>query len=85
MNCDQLKTLIGDFLDEEVAKEVLAEVHAHLADCPSCHVEVDTLEKTIRIYRASSSPCPTMKEDAKQRLYAVLSYAYRSPKGTTNS
>lgn len=84
MNCDQLKTLIGDFLDEEVAKEVLAEVHAHLADCPSCHVEVDTLEKTIRIYRAAS-PCPTMKDDAKQRLYAVLSYAYRSAKRTTNS
>jgi anti-sigma factor RsiW len=79
-----LKSLIGDLLDEEIAREVIAEVKAHLADCPSCHVEVDTLEKTIRIYRAAS-PCPAMKEDAKQRLYAVLSYEYRSTKRTSSS
>ena len=84
MNCDQLKSLIGDLLDQQVADELIAEVKAHLADCPSCHVEVDTLEKTIRIYRAAS-PCPTMKEEAKLRLYAVLSYEYRTAKRPSSS
>lgn len=82
MNCDQVKSLLGEILDEEVANELIAEIQGHLADCPSCHVEVDTLEKTIRIYRAASPPCPTMGADAKKRLHAVLSYAYRSEKRT---
>ena len=82
MNCDQLKNLLGDLLDEAVARELIIEIEGHLADCPSCHVEVDTLQKTIRIYRASS-PCPTLPDDAKKRLHAVLSYEYRSVKRTT--
>ena len=83
MNCDQVKSLLSEILDEQIADELIAEIKGHLADCPSCHVEVDTLQKTIRIYRAATPPCPTLGEDAKQRLHAVLSYAYRSEKRTT--
>lgn len=83
MNCDQVKSLLSEILDEQIADELIAEIKGHLADCPSCHVEVDTLQKTIRIYRAATPPCPTLGEEAKQRLHAVLSYEYRSEKRTT--
>lgn len=82
MNCDQVKSLLSEILDEQVAQELVAEIQGHLADCHSCTVEVDTLQKTIKIYRAASPPCPTMDSDAKKRLHAVLSYAYRSEKRT---
>ncbi len=83
MNCDQVKSLLSEILDEQVANELIAEIRGHLADCPSCHVEVDTLQKTIRIFRAATPPCPTFGEDAKKRLHAVLSFEYRSEKRTT--
>ncbi|HEV8480263.1 MAG TPA: zf-HC2 domain-containing protein [Candidatus Eisenbacteria bacterium] len=83
MNCDQVKSLLSEILDEQIADELIAEIRGHLADCPSCHVEVDTLQKTIRIYRAATPPCPTLGADAKKRLHAVLSYEYRSEKRTT--
>ena len=83
MNCDQVKSLLSEILDEQIADELIAEIRGHLADCPSCHVEVDTLQKTIRIYRAATPPCPTLGEDAKKRLHAVLSFEYRSEKRTT--
>jgi len=83
VNCDQVKSLLSEILDEQIADELIAEIRGHLADCPSCHVEVDTLQKTIRIYRAATPPCPTLGEDAKKRLHAVLSFEYRSEKRTT--
>jgi len=83
VNCDQVKSLLSEILDDQIADELIDEIKGHLADCPSCHIEVDTLQKTIRIYRAATPPCPTLGDDAKQRLHAVLSYAYRSEKRTT--
>ena len=82
MNCDQVKSLLGEILDEAVAQEMIAEIQHHLADCAACTVEVDTLQKTIKIYRAATPPCPTTGADVKKRLHAVLSYAYRSEKRT---
>lgn len=77
MNCDEFKDLIGDYLDEEVAQELCEEVKRHLKACGFCGVEVDTLKKTILIYRKSSKPA-SLSDDARRRLYKVLSYEYRS-------
>ena len=68
MNCDQVKSLLGEILDEEVANELIAEIQGHLADCLRA-LEVDAWRPS-RI-TAASPPCPTMDDNAK-RLHAVL-------------
>lgn len=79
MNCDKLKELLGDYLDQELAAEILKDVHVHLEACGSCNVEVDSLTKTILIYR-NQTPGSPLCDDARRRLFAVLSYEYQSPR-----
>jgi len=76
VNCHDFKALMGDYLDEEMAEEICREVHSHLEACGPCSVEVDTIRKTILIYK-NVSGCPDLTDDARKRLFAKLSYEYR--------
>ncbi len=80
VDCDEFKKLIGDYLDDEVADELCQRVKEHLAICGPCSVEVDTLQKTIFIYRRveSEDPGGALSPDARKRLFAALSYEYRN-------
>lgn len=84
MNCDELKKIMDEVLDDEVARDLYAEVKTHLEACGPCSVEVDTLRKTILIYRGST-PSAALSEDVRQRLFASLSYEYRHTKPNPSS
>jgi predicted anti-sigma-YlaC factor YlaD len=84
VTCDEFKKLIGDYLDDEVADELCKEIQEHLGDCRSCSVEVDTLEKTIRIYRGAHAPL-TLSMDARQRLFRALTFEYHNAKRAPSS
>lgn len=65
--------MLGDlslYLDGEASSELCAEIERHMADCEDCRVVVDTLRKTIVLYR--DLPQPEMTEAARQRLYHAL-------------
>ncbi len=68
--CRQLRNLLSDYLDGELEAALCAELEAHLAGCPDCRVMVDTVRKTIILYR---SQAPTeLPAEVKDRLYRVL-------------
>jgi anti-sigma factor RsiW len=69
-NCHHLLDDLSDFLDGEASAEVCAEIERHLADCENCRAMVDTLHKTIILYR--ELPQPELPQDARQRLYHSL-------------
>lgn len=69
-NCQHLLDDLSDFLDGEASAEVCAEIERHLAGCEDCRVMVDTLRKTIILYR--ELPQPEIPQDARQRLYQAL-------------
>ena len=69
-NCRHLLDDLSDFLDGEASAEVCAEIERHLADCENCRAVVDTLHKTIVLYR--ELPQPELPQDARQRLYHSL-------------
>jgi anti-sigma factor RsiW len=69
-NCHHLLDDLSDFLDGEASAEVCAEIERHLAGCENCRVMVDTLRKTIVLYR--DLPQPELPQDARQRLYRSL-------------
>ena len=68
--CDPIKEQLSDYIDDELAARLCAEIEAHLAECQNCRVMVDTLRKTIYLYREQSPA--EMPSDVKERLYKVL-------------
>jgi predicted anti-sigma-YlaC factor YlaD len=84
VNCDEIKSLLSDYLDDEAATEVIREVEIHLEACGPCEVEIDAIKKTILIYR-STSDYSALSDGARERLYTVLSYEYRQTRNPGSS
>ncbi len=69
-NCHDLLDGLSDFLDGEASAELCAEIRRHMEGCHKCRVVVDTLRKTVTLYRRL--PRPEMPEQSFERLYKVL-------------
>jgi anti-sigma factor (TIGR02949 family) len=75
VKCSDVINQLSDYLDAEAAQDLCASLESHLADCPNCRVYIDTVKKTISLYRSESSlECP---EQVRTRLHTTLSYEYR--------
>jgi anti-sigma factor RsiW len=68
--CREKLGQLSDYIDGELEAALCAELEAHLAECPNCRVMVDTVRKTIILYR-SQSPAE-LPSDVESRLYKVL-------------
>jgi anti-sigma factor RsiW len=66
---DRLGSL-SDYLDGELDEELCAEIERHMAECGNCRLVVDSLRKTIALYRDYGHQ--EIPDEAKARLYAVL-------------
>lgn len=69
-NCQHLLADLSDYIDGEAAASVCAEIERHLAGCDDCRVVVDTLRKTIYLYR--TLPRPMLPDATRARLVATL-------------
>lgn len=70
MNCRELLGALSDYIDGELEERLCAEIEAHMRDCPDCQVMVDTLHKTVVLYRTHGSV--EVPADVQSRLHAVL-------------
>jgi anti-sigma factor RsiW len=61
---------LSDYIDGELEARLCAEIEAHMRDCPDCQVMVDTLRKTVVLYRTHGQV--EVPADVRSRLYAVL-------------
>lgn len=68
--CAQLESQLSDYLDGEARAEICRAIEAHLAECNDCRLVIDTLKKTIALYRAA--PCDEVPRDMHARLVRVL-------------
>ncbi|MBZ0268605.1 zf-HC2 domain-containing protein [bacterium] len=69
-DCAKVKALLSEYLDEELQGEVLLELNDHIRKCPDCHLNVDSVRKVIRLYRAATeTECPV---DIRIRLEDVI-------------
>jgi anti-sigma factor RsiW len=69
-SCKEHLGELSDYLDGDLQPELCAEIERHLAECGNCRIVVDTLRKTIMLYRAYGHE--EVPADAKARLVAVL-------------
>ncbi len=68
--CQELKAKLSDFLDGDIDDAVCLEIKRHLEGCDNCRIMVDTLKKTIVLYR--DEPRETVPPETHARLWKVL-------------
>jgi anti-sigma factor RsiW len=68
--CRNLLSQLSDYIDGELEETLCAEIEQHMADCPDCRAVVNTLEKTIELYRTTERA--EVPIDVQSRLYKVL-------------
>ena len=55
ISCADFMAEIGNYLEEDVAAEVRAQLEQHLAHCQTCTVLVDSTRKTVKIVTDSGA------------------------------
>lgn len=70
MACRDMLGNLSDYVDGELSEELCAEIERHVAECGNCRVVVDTLQRTVILYREYGHE--ELPDDALSRLYAVL-------------
>lgn len=70
-SCQELLDQLSDYIDGELEAKLCAEIETHLAGCPDCRILVDTMRKTVTLYRTQGSA--QLPSGVKDRLYRVLS------------
>ncbi len=68
--CRELKDKLSAYLDGELESALCAEIEQHLSGCDDCRVVVDTLNKTITLYRNYGQA--SVPPDTHERLTRVL-------------
>jgi len=75
LTCQEVLDQLSDYLDDEARAELVHEVDQHLHSCSHCRVEVDTLRRTIQIYRCEEKV--VLPVTLSEKLQAALDQAYR--------
>ncbi len=69
--CPDLLNELSDYIDGVAREEICTAIEEHMAVCPDCRILVDTLRKTIYLYRNQEAH-QILPEDIRQRLFAKL-------------
>lgn len=70
-HCRDLLSSLSDYIDGELDETLCARIERHMEGCENCRIVVDTLRKTVYLYRESVEP-PAVPEDVRQRLFRSL-------------
>lgn len=70
MQCREMLEALSDYIDGELEARLCAEIEAHMRECTDCRVMVDTLRKTVVLYRTHGQA--ELPADVQSRLYTVL-------------
>ena len=72
-HCHRMAAVFSDYLDGDLRQRVCRKVDEHLRQCPDCKLYLDTLNKSITLYRdLGETPVP---KDVESRLFATIRLA----------
>ncbi len=75
ITCQEVLDQLWEYLDDEARAELCSEIEGHLTACSHCRVEVDSLRKTVLLYRNGDEAKAPIQ--LSERLRAALETAYR--------
>lgn len=70
-HCKDLLGTLSDYVDGSLQQELCAELEKHLVGCDNCRIVVNTLRKTVELYRESGET-KDIPEEVRHRLYFRL-------------
>lgn len=70
MRCEELLKLLGDYVDGEIDPAFCAEFEKHIQECDPCKIVIDTVRKTITLYK-DNEPFE-LPVEFRQRLHNLL-------------
>jgi RNA polymerase sigma-70 factor (ECF subfamily) len=68
--CREVFEMLSEYLDGELPADACEQIERHIGDCPPCIEFVESLRKSIEVfrdYRPVENP-PPLDEDARRRL-----------------
>ncbi len=57
MKCEELLSILNEYVDGTVDPAVCEQFEKHMAGCDPCKIVVDNIRKTITLYRAGEPCC----------------------------
>jgi anti-sigma factor RsiW len=70
MKCEELLSLLNDYVDGTADAAICEEFEKHMAGCNPCQVVVDNIRKTIKLYKEGKPY--ELPAEFRERLHNVL-------------
>lgn len=80
MNCIEVLEQLADYLDEGARADLCEAINEHLEKCPNCRIEVETVRRTITLYRSNEMHVVTPTA-ISLKLSAALKREYDKNRG----
>jgi predicted anti-sigma-YlaC factor YlaD len=81
--CQNLLGALSDYIDGELEGAVCAELESHLSGCENCRIVVDTLKRTVSLYKVVSNETSTPNGVHQRLLQRLELDAFRSQDSKT--
>ncbi|MER3525187.1 MAG: hypothetical protein C4326_14355 [Ignavibacteria bacterium] len=78
MKCRRAYRYICEHLDADINSRKCRAIKKHLGGCPDCAAYLDSLKKTIFLYK--HAPVPPLSRTVHKRLVKVIDIAVLEPK-----
>ncbi len=75
IRCSDVAAHICDNLDSELDQKRCREIRRHIKDCPNCYAYLDSMKKTVHLYRIERTP--SVPSRVRRELFAVLNLSDR--------
>ena len=70
--CQSLLVFLSDFVDGDLSEELCQEIENHTAECEHCRIVVDTLRRTISLYRECADETAEIPDEVRSHLFKTL-------------
>jgi len=70
MNCTDLLSQLGDYLDDQLSEDRRREVRSHTAECEHCRVVLNTTHQTIEVYKGKE--LYEVSPELRERLHDAI-------------
>ena len=70
-HCRELLASLSEYVDGALDESLCEVIEQHMGECERCEIVIDTLRKTVELYRAISS-APPVPDDVRSRLFLRL-------------
>ena len=75
IRCTEVAEHICEHLDTDLDRKRCREIKRHIKDCPNCYAYLDSMKKTIHLFKIEQSPSTPKR--LRSELFAVLNLSDR--------